>query len=169
MRLFVALPFPHQTRRDFILVQKQLQKNAIKGNFTAGGNFHLTLAFLGEVEEGRLPAAFAALASAPMGPFSLILDHLACFEGGIWYLAPRPCPLLTEGQARLAQTLREQGFQLEALSYTPHVTLGRKILFREDYSPPRILGRPIPARSEGPRLFLSHRVDGQLWYDILLP
>lgn len=152
-----------------MLVQKQLQKNAVKGSFTAGGNFHLTLAFLGEVEEGRLPAAFAALAAAPMGPFALVLDRLACFEGGIWYLAPRPCPSLTESQVRLVQALREQGFPLEAPPYTPHVTLGRKILFREGYCPPKVLGRPVPARSEGPRLFLSHRVEGELRYDILTP
>lgn len=169
MRLFIGLPFPHQARRDFLLVQKQLQRKAVKGNFTSVGNFHLTLAFLGEVEEDRLPAAFAALEETPMPPVELVFDTLGCFEGGIWYLAPRPCPPLTEGQDRLARALRDRGLALADRPYIPHLTLGRKIILREGYTPPKILGRPIPARSEGPRLFLSHRVEGELRYDILTP
>lgn len=169
MRLFIGLPFPHQARRDFLLVQKQLQRKAGKGNFTSVGNFHLTLAFLGEVEEDRLPAAFAALEEAPMPPVELVFDTLGCFEGGIWYLAPRPCPPLMEGQDRLARALQDRGLVLADRPYIPHLTLGRKIVLREGYTPPKVLDRPIPARSEDPRLFLSHRVEGELRYDILTP
>lgn len=169
MRLFVGLPFPHQVRRDILPVQKQLQKNAVKGNFTAVGNFHLTLAFLGEVEQERLPAAFAALDAAPMPPLELLFDRLGHFDGGIWYLSPAPCPPLMKGQATLAAALTARGFSLEPRPYVPHLTLGRKILLREGYTPPQVLRRPIPAHSEGPRLFLSHRVEGELRYDILHP
>lgn len=170
MRLFVGLPFPHQARRDFLLVQKQLQKHAAKGNFTTVGNFHLTLAFLGEVEESRLSAAFAALDAAPMPPVELVFDALGCFDGGIWYLSPVPCPALMKGQARLAEALEHNGFTVEPRPcYIPHMTLGRKIVLKEGYSPPKSLSRPIPARSEGTRLFLSHRAGGELRYDILTP
>lgn len=167
MRLFVGLPFSHQVRRNFLLAQKSLEKNAVKGNFTDPGNFHLTLVFLGEVEEGRLPAAFAALDAVPSAPLSLVFEGLHCFEGGIWYLSPAPCPALMRVQVQLVQALREQGFLLEDHPYIPHLTLGRRVLLREGYSPSQFLSHPIPARSEGPRLFLSHRVDGLLRYDVL--
>lgn len=169
MRLFIGLPFPHQARRDFLLVQKQLQKNALKGNFTAVGNFHLTLAFLGEVEEARLPAVFAALDLAPMPPIELIFDSLGYFEGGIWYLRPAPCPILMKGQEKLMDALERSGFALDAPPYIPHLTLGRKIVLRGGCTPPGSLGRPITARSEGPRLFHSHRVEGELRYDVVVP
>lgn len=169
MRLFIGLPFPHQARRDFLLVQKRLQRNAVKGNFTSGGNFHVTLAFLGEVEEDRLPAVFEAMERVPMPPVELLFDRLDCFDGGIWYLSPRPCPPLMEGQDRLARALRDRGFSLAQRPYIPHLTLGRKVFLREGYGPRKVLSRPIPARSEGPRLFLSHRVEGELRYDILTP
>ena len=65
--------------------------------------------------------------------------------------------------------MARNGFHLVPRPYTPHLTLGRKILLREDYTPPKALGRPITARSEGPRLFLSHRVEGELRYEILTP
>ena len=170
MRLFIGLPFPHQVRRDFLLVRKRLERNAERGNFTAVNNFHLTLAVLGEVEESRLPDAFAALEEASMPPpVELTFDGLSHFEGGIWYLAPGSCPTLTEGQERLTKALNRKGFYLEPKPYIPHLTLGRKIVFREGYVPRKILARPISARSEGPRLFLSHRVEGELRYDILTP
>lgn len=169
MRLFIGLPFPQGARREFLRVQRLLEENAVKGAFTSVENFHLTLAFLGEVEEDRLPAAFAALEAAPMPPLSLVFEGLGCFSGGIWYLAPAPCPALLEGQARLARALEEGGFSLESRPFLPHLTLGRKVVLREGFSPPSVLKRPIPARSEGPRLFLSHRVEGKLRYDILTP
>lgn len=169
MRLFIGLPFSHQARRDFLLVQKQLQKRAIKGNFTSVGNFHLTLAFLGQVEENRLAALFEALEEAPMPPVELVFEGLGCFEGGVWYLSPAPCTALMRGQERLAEALEHKGFSLASRPYIPHLTLGRKILLREDYVPPKTLGRPVFARSEGARLFLSHRVEGELRYDILTP
>ena len=50
MRLFYGLPFPHRVRRDLLLAQRPLLQNSIRGNFTSVTNFHLTLAFLGEVE-----------------------------------------------------------------------------------------------------------------------
>lgn len=167
MRLFIGLPFSHQTRRELLLVQKGLQKNAVKGNFTSAGNFHLTLAFLGEVEAERLPAVFRALDAAALPSLDLTLSALDCFEGGIWHLVPRPCPPLTEGQGRLERTLRERGFDLAPRPYIPHVTLGRKILLREGALPHRELDRPISARCRGAEVFLSHRVEGELRYEIL--
>lgn len=169
MKLFIGLPFPHQARRDFLQVQKRLERNAVKGNFTAVENFHLTLAFLGEVEPERLPQIFSALEEAKIPPLELIFDRLGSFEGGIWYLSPVSCSALTDGQRRLAKSLRERGFSLENHDYIPHLTLGRKILLREGYVPQKILRHPISARSEGARLFHSHRVEGELRYDILSP
>ena len=169
MRLFIGLPFPHQVRRDLLPVQKQLQKNAVKGSFTTAENFHLTLAFLGEVEAPRLPSVFAALEAAPLPAIDLLFDTLSCFDGGIWHLRPALCPALMEGQERLAENLKNGGFARNAEPYIPHLTLGRRIILREGYVPSKIMSRPIPARSEGARLFLSHRVGGELRYDILTP
>lgn len=167
MRLFIGLPFPHQARRDFLWLQKRLERHAVKGNFTAVENFHLTLVFLGEVEEQRLPLIFSALEEADLPPLELVFNRLDVFAGGIWHLVPAPCPALMSGQSRLARELRRRGFELEEHPFVPHLTLGRKIVLREGYVPRSPLHRPISARSEGARLFLSHRVEGALRYDIL--
>ncbi len=169
MRLFVGLPFPHPVRRELLLVRKGLERQAVKGKFTDVRNFHLTLAFLGEVAQERLPAAFAALEAAPMGPLELRFQRVGCFPGGIWFLSPEPCPALMEGQERLARALRREGFSLPERGYVPHLTLGRKVVFPPGREPAPLLGRAIAAGSEGARVFLSHRVEGELRYDILTP
>ena len=92
MRLFYGLPFPHRVRRDLLLAQRPLLQNSIRGNFTSVTNFHLTLAFLGEVEEARLPLLFSILDAVKRPPFDLLFTHLDHFDGGIWYLSPAPCP-----------------------------------------------------------------------------
>lgn len=97
MRLFIGLPFPHQARRDFLQVQKRLERNAVRGNYTHVENFHLTLAFLGEVEPERLPGIFSALEEADLPSLELTFDRLGSFDGGIWYLSPALCPALMSG------------------------------------------------------------------------
>lgn len=169
MRLFFGLPFPHQARRDFRLVQKVLETRASKGNFTAVSNFHLTLSFLGEVEEDNLPTLFSILERVKPAPFDLLFTRLDHFDGGIWYLAPAPCPPLLDFRQRLDEALRQNRFSPEDRPYTPHLTLGRKILLPGDFHPAGPLPHPIPAHSDGPRLFLSHRVEGVLTYTPLTP
>ena len=103
MRLFYGLPFPHRVRRELLLAQKPLLQNSIRGNFTSVTNFHLTLAFLGEVEEARLPLLFSILDAVKRPPFDLLFTHLDHFDGGIWYLSPAPDPpRFTLGNARSA-------------------------------------------------------------------
>lgn len=90
MRLFVGLPFSHQARRDFLQVRKRLERNAVKGNFTAAENFHLTLAFLGEAEPERLPQIFSALEEVKIPPLELILTVWAPLRAGSGISPPSP-------------------------------------------------------------------------------
>lgn len=169
MRLFYGLPFPHRVRRDLLLAQRPLLQNSIRGNFTSVTNFHLTLAFLGEVEEARLPLLFSILDAAKQPPFDLLFTHLDHFDGGIWYLSPAPYPPLFTLEKALSAALSREGFSLPERPYTPHLTLGRKIVLRNGFTPSPCLYHPIPAHTEGPRLFWSHRVDGVLTYTPLAP
>lgn len=164
MRLFLGLPFQKPDRLAFQTVQARLRQRAAKGNFTALENFHLTLAFLGQIPEERVDAALSALAEAPVPPMDLTFSTLAEFDGGVWYLSPQPCPPLARAQAALCRSLVRAGFQLEERTYTPHVTLGRKITLEEGFDPAGMTFRPIAARSGPGALFLSHRTDGALRY-----
>lgn len=93
---------------------------------------HLTLRFLGEVEEERLAAVSGALAElGDCGGFELRLGDVGSFGGRrprvVWVGFARD-----DGFARL-QTLRHHldealigvGFETEQSEYRPHLTLGR--------------------------------------------
>lgn len=164
MRLFIGLPFDPEARRAFARAQAELKARASGGRFTSLDNFHLTLTFLGEVEEDRLPAVKAALRAAPVEPMALTFDRLSSFSGGIWHLDPAFSAPLFQAQLRLVRALKREGFPPEERPYVPHLTLGRKITLLPGEDPAGALAAPIPTLSGPGTLFHSHRVEGVLTY-----
>ena len=95
-------------------------------------NLHLTLRFLGEVEEARLPELSKAIASSLQGtsPFPLALGGLGAFPDlrfprVIWIGVKRGAEELSALQARLEEGLQRIGFSPEDRPFSPHLTLGR--------------------------------------------
>lgn len=131
MRLFVALHLDD-------LVRDRLARVPVPGS-TAGSrvrrvkphNLHVTLKFLGDVEDARIPAVITALknASSQVRPFDLAVAALGTF-------GPRKAPrVLVAGcdggkdlvilHARIEQELEPLGFETEPRQFRPHVTLAR--------------------------------------------
>lgn len=99
------------------------------GRATPGGNIHLTLAFLGEVEPARVPLLHRAAGEVRGHRFRLALDRVGSFRRArvAWAGSGEPPPRLIELQADLSRRLRENGFEMEERDYAPHATLARKI------------------------------------------
>ncbi len=89
---------------------------------------HLTLAFLGEVDETRLPELLARPATIATEGFTLNIDRVGVWHhNGIGWVAPSVTPVaLAELQERLSDWLESIGFMLEKRAFKPHVTLVRK-------------------------------------------
>jgi len=93
---------------------------------------HLTLKFLGDVDEGREPELHAALSQAATGGARGATVHI---EGlGVFpdFRRPRivwagvaPDPALELLQHRVEQVFAPLGFPTEARAFRPHLTLGR--------------------------------------------
>jgi 2'-5' RNA ligase len=90
---------------------------------------HLTLAFLGDLDEARLGDALASAEGLDHGSFEVILDQWGSFRGAkvAWAGCRKASKALGNLQADLAERLRVRGFELEERAYTPHVTLARKV------------------------------------------
>ena len=139
MRLFIAINFnsslSHLLQEDI----NQLKKDSVSGNFTPKENLHLTLAFLGEISESRIPAIQDAMREACRSyqPSSITIKGFGKFimRGEILYWRGVNCsqPVLAM-QNCLVQALRKQGFMIEDRPFTPHITMGRRCKMKEEFS-----------------------------------
>ena len=158
MRLFIALCFDRQVRRQIRDVQKRLGALARRGALTPEENLHLTLAFLGEVPEARLGAVQEAMEAVDMVPLTLTFDRLGRFsqrEGALE---------VERGGEELARQLRQRGFLLEERAFKPHLTLGRRMELPEAPDREAVLGAPITAHAEQMTLMRSQRGERGMCY-----
>jgi len=124
LRVFVALPIPDVVRSRFALLQVLLPLP----RQVPPENFHLTLAFLGEVARPALEELDTALGMVSVPRFELRPERLGIFGG----TRPRsvhvgfaPEPLLDRLSGKVAQAARRCGIAVESRRFLPHVTLAR--------------------------------------------
>lgn len=131
MRLFIGLPLPPAYQEGLArLRQAMAPLLASRLAWTRPGNWHLTLKFLGEVDDVQLPAVATALAGLAWEPFALRAGGAGAFPND---QRPRVLWLgLTQGAeacARLAAavegSLTPLGFSPETREFRPHLTIAR--------------------------------------------
>ena len=131
MRLFIAALIPDAVRDALHKAREQLQRAAPDRalRWVAPENYHITLLFLGEQDEARLPAIVQAMQAARAGvpPFEIAIRGLGVFPN--WN---RPNVLwagVSEGSQPLAQIAAAlERALLPAPSgkpFHPHITLAR--------------------------------------------
>jgi 2'-5' RNA ligase len=91
-------------------------------------NYHVTLRFIGDVDEDVAQEAAYQLGQVRRGPFDVVVEGLDAFGGDrpralIARVAPSQ-PIL-ELQAEHERLMRRAGLPAEKRKYTPHVTLAR--------------------------------------------
>lgn len=166
MRLFLAINFDARTKEQILSVQGRLRELG-RGRFSHPENLHLTLAFLGEVEPGRVAAIRTAMDGVVVPPMELTFDQMGCFrreEDDIWWLGLAPNRALADLQKELSDSLRGRGFALENHRYVPHITLARQVRLRTEPDERALLGTPFTAKADAVSLMRSERVNGKLTY-----
>jgi 2'-5' RNA ligase len=135
IRTFIAIELTEAARIALSALQSRLKplmpRHAVR--WTATQNIHLTLHFLGEVEETAIAKIHEAMAgsSAEYAPFSLSLMGLGCFPNTrrpriVWVDLSGDTEPLVELQRHLGQMLNQAtGFSPESRPYAPHLTIGR--------------------------------------------
>jgi 2'-5' RNA ligase len=130
VRLFVAAELPASHRAALAGVCERGRRGGVR--WVPAENVHLTLKFLGEVDEGLVPRLEEALAAVAAGaePFALSLSGCGCFPNA---RAPRVLWLgLGEGAAAAGalaaavdRALEPLGFAREKRPFKAHLTIGR--------------------------------------------
>lgn len=131
LRLFVAVTFPEELRLRLWRQTAELRAGESPVRWVGPERLHLTLKFIGAVEEGRVGALSRAVdAAAREGtPFRLELRGTGAFPSldrpRVWWVGAQPAPELVALQARVEDALAELGVEREDRPFHPHVTLGR--------------------------------------------
>ncbi len=136
VRAFVALPLPAAYQDGLAAVRRDWERRLrSKLAWTRPGNWHLTLKFLGDVEESLLPRVQAALAAVRFTEFAVQGGEGGFFpprrEGRRWQ--PRVFWMgLARGGAEAAalvsameKALLPLGFPAEERPFSAHLTLAR--------------------------------------------
>jgi len=156
IRAFIAIELPSQIKAALAQLQGNLRTS--KGasvKWVDPEGVHLTLKFLGNVDESEVPAITKALSEAVKGvaPFSLQLGDPGAFPNTH---APRVVWVGVEGDIEPLSTLHNNvdnvlaplGFPAEKRAFSPHLTLGR---VRDETLPAerRRLGENVAALKTG--------------------
>jgi len=132
MRLFIAIEIPDEIKELMIDAQRKMQDVGVVASWTRVEGMHLTLKFLGEVAESRVPSLLTAIAGSVHG----IMRFQLAFAGAGAFPNPRNARVAwigvtgeTDKLARLQASVEEAvtalGFKREDRSFKPHLTLGR--------------------------------------------
>src|ERR1019366_10647256 len=109
MCLFIGLPIP--VRLAQALARHARATNLANVRWTPPENMHLTLVFLGEVAEERLPAVLHALDELDAEPLQIRLTHLEAFaRAGVFFAEADPAPELLQLPAQVATRMARCGF-----------------------------------------------------------
>jgi RNA 2',3'-cyclic 3'-phosphodiesterase len=124
LRLFVGIEFPPELKLRLSL----LQSGVAGAKWVDPGNFHLTLRFIGEVDEGTAADVDEALLRLKARPFTLQLAGAGTFGGDkprqLWVGVERE-PALATLQGKVETALIRAGLPPEPRKFAPHVTLAR--------------------------------------------
>lgn len=132
LRTFIALELSDDARRDLSRLARRLAAPDDGVRWIDAAAVHVTLKFLGDVEERDVPAIAAALdrLAAGAAPFEMRLRGVGCFppRGNVrivWAGIEEPSGGLMRLQAGCETALQPLGFRPEGRPYSPHITIGR--------------------------------------------
>jgi RNA 2',3'-cyclic 3'-phosphodiesterase len=135
MRLFVGVVLPTEIKDELFKIQKNFPKNVAKINWIAKKRLHLTLKFLGEVDEDKLSGIVSALNKVSFDSFEVSVGGVGTsLHNGVSSVIWADI-LSKENVINLQQRVDAELLSIFKFSqkFNPHLTLGRvKILKNKD-------------------------------------
>lgn len=133
VRTFVAVELPAAVRARLAALRQSLAEAGGDVNWVEQTNLHVTLHFLGEVDERDVPGVCAAVRDACSGvpPFPARVEGLGSFGGPrrprtLWVGLGAGSEELQALHAAIETALIDLGcYRREERKFVPHVTLGR--------------------------------------------
>jgi len=134
MRSFIGINFSREVKEDISRIQRQIRDNAAKGRFKHVDNFHITLKFLGEIEQEQaveIAKKLEGIAQKHQG-FELRLQDIGRFKGRenirtLYIGLGGQIQALNKLNEATEAAMEELGFKRESRAYTPHITISQDL------------------------------------------
>ncbi len=127
MRLFIAIEIPEEIRNYLFRIKDNFNRNLAKVNWTAKSRIHITLKFLGEVDEKLIPKLIEKLKEIKFESFELGLDSLGVFpnesHARVLWVGVENFNKVIELQQDIEEKLMDY-FEKDK-EFSAHITLGR--------------------------------------------
>lgn len=134
MRLFISINIEGELAEMFHKKVEELKRHSIRGRFPEPENMHLTVVFIGQTE--NVEAVKQAMDQLSAKPFELKFKKIGKFSRGgreTYFVGLRRNSMLRSINWQLSESLRSAGFEIDKREYTPHLTLGRNVVFEMDF------------------------------------
>lgn len=137
MRTFIGADFNRDIKDRIAGIQNIVRENSERGRFKYVGNFHLTLKFLGEVQETKtvdIGKALKGIASKHR-KIHLNIDKIGYFDGNgsihaLWLGFSGELDKLGALYSDIEEEMHRLGVKKEIKAYTPHITIAQDLVLR---------------------------------------
>ncbi|MBQ8305832.1 MAG: RNA 2',3'-cyclic phosphodiesterase [Blautia sp.] len=131
MRVFLAVQPSDDLRNALIKVMHETKKLGLGGNYVPAQNLHMTLAFIGEVND--IEGIKAAMQAVPLEQYRISLDGHGFF-GDLLYVGVKGNQKIKKYASDLKKELDKNGVSYDRSKFEPHITIIRKVTGRRPAS-----------------------------------
>lgn len=131
-RLFVAVPLSEEVREGMVVfLHKALKGRPVPGRAPKAHNWHLTLRFLGDIDNAQYERLLSALKSESFDePFEVVFGGLGAFPrpsnaSVLWVGVDQGHHALCRLAASVDNAVRRAGLPSDDKSFRPHLTMSR--------------------------------------------
>ena len=127
MRAFIAIDLPDELKDNIVQLEKALNLGGLV--LVKREALHITLQFLGEIDDAQAEKVKAALSAVKFHPFSAKLAGLSYFSPEfikvIFVKISEGAQDVSELYELIANALMTAGINFQREDYTPHITIAR--------------------------------------------
>ncbi|NLA75129.1 MAG: RNA 2',3'-cyclic phosphodiesterase [Deltaproteobacteria bacterium] len=132
IRSFLAFELSEDIKNEIARISSAIKKTGLDAGWVKPGNIHLTMVFMGDMEEKNIPAIIASIDDAikNSAPFEISMSNMGLFPDAarprvMWIGLDTDRERLSAFRDRLQKQLSRFGVAQEKRPFTPHLTLCR--------------------------------------------
>ena len=129
MRLFIAIEIAPAIRERIIECTERLKSRIPNARWSRPEGLHITLKFLGNIADEKVPAIEKALTKIESQRFAITIEGAGVFPNAklprVLWTGVTAGPELGKLAGKIDETTAQFGFEPEKRAFSPHVTLAR--------------------------------------------